>query len=621
MMPDAAAAMEGIGPSPPAGPGGGHFLAKDYASFRAMLLADLETRVGNGMPRDPASIEIMLVEALAYVADYMSYHQDAVATEAYLATARLRLSVSRHARLLGYPTNEGCSARAFVQFVARADGVTIGAGAQLLARIDGVDTVTVPADYAIDERVVFETLHAIELRHAHNRIALAAATPRAGDVATRCAGVLDGLAPGDVLVLSHAGGWAHPVRLVEVAIDGGETSIRWHDDDAVPATIPPESGLSASRLAGRSAWTLLGNIALAQHGRTTWLPLPALPPEEDAVTLPCGDLGYAERYDHTVMHRAAAAALTQNPHHAAPLLALAETLPGFLGRRAPGLARQRPGWQGTRSLVGAGPSDRLVAVEPLDADHVRLSFGDGVHGRHPVRDLSYVAEVRIGRGVRGNIGPNTLVHLVDADPRIASVTNPLAAVGGADPESLDAVRAAAPAALLDQQRCVTDEDFEAAAREVPSIRLARARRERTRTRDAVTVVVARTDDGPVSDALARHVETRLRSRALIGQTVAVAGVNYVVPSFTLILTLARGSGVGDVEPQVRAALRALRFGFGEPADPDTICAAALTVAGVQDAALDGMAGTAALAMPPLDQIVRIDPDRVLIVTIDARAAP
>ena len=57
---------------------------------------------------------ITLVEVLAYVGDYLSYYQDAVATEAYLDTARQRISVRRHARLVDYLMHEGCNARAWV---------------------------------------------------------------------------------------------------------------------------------------------------------------------------------------------------------------------------------------------------------------------------------------------------------------------------------------------------------------------------------------------------------------------------------------------------------------------------------------------------------------------------
>ncbi len=59
-------------------------------------------------------IGITLVEILAYVGDYLSYYQDAVATEAYLETARQRISVRRHVRLVDYPMHEGCNARTWL---------------------------------------------------------------------------------------------------------------------------------------------------------------------------------------------------------------------------------------------------------------------------------------------------------------------------------------------------------------------------------------------------------------------------------------------------------------------------------------------------------------------------
>ena len=68
----------------------------------------------NWRERNPADIHMALVELLAYVGDYLSYYQDAVATEAYLGTARKRLSVKRHVRLLDYFLHEGNNARAWV---------------------------------------------------------------------------------------------------------------------------------------------------------------------------------------------------------------------------------------------------------------------------------------------------------------------------------------------------------------------------------------------------------------------------------------------------------------------------------------------------------------------------
>jgi hypothetical protein len=51
---------------------------------------------------------------LAYAGDYLSYYQDAVATEAYLGTARERISIRRHAHLVDYAMHEGCNARTWL---------------------------------------------------------------------------------------------------------------------------------------------------------------------------------------------------------------------------------------------------------------------------------------------------------------------------------------------------------------------------------------------------------------------------------------------------------------------------------------------------------------------------
>ena len=64
--------------------------------------------------RQVADLGVMLAELFAHAGDQLSYHQDAVATEAYLATARRRVSVRRHARLVDYRLHDGCNARAWV---------------------------------------------------------------------------------------------------------------------------------------------------------------------------------------------------------------------------------------------------------------------------------------------------------------------------------------------------------------------------------------------------------------------------------------------------------------------------------------------------------------------------
>ncbi|MBW4441959.1 MAG: putative baseplate assembly protein [Plectolyngbya sp. WJT66-NPBG17] len=137
------------------------YLAKDYTSFRQLMLDRLTVTVPNWKERSPADIGVMLVEILAYAADHLSYHQDAVSTEAYLGTARKRVSVHRHARLLDYFMQEGCNARAWVvfdvekqqadpqRFNPKIDGIKLlgysakdrRAGTRLFTKVDGLPTV------------------------------------------------------------------------------------------------------------------------------------------------------------------------------------------------------------------------------------------------------------------------------------------------------------------------------------------------------------------------------------------------------------------------------------------------------------------------------------------------
>jgi hypothetical protein len=97
------------------------YLAKDYASFRKLILDRLAVVMPEWTERHVPDVGITLVELFAYVGDYLSYYQDAMATEAYLDTARQRISVRRHARLVDYLMHEGCNARTWVHVHTSTD--------------------------------------------------------------------------------------------------------------------------------------------------------------------------------------------------------------------------------------------------------------------------------------------------------------------------------------------------------------------------------------------------------------------------------------------------------------------------------------------------------------------
>ncbi len=159
------------------------YMAKDFASFRRLMLDRLSVVMPDWKERNPADIGVVLLELLAYVSDHLSYYQDAVATEAYLGTARKRVSIRRHARLLDYFMHDGCNARAWVCLEVSSketDGMlTIPKKTKLLTgRINnhGINDNPIiktneDIEHALNEGAeIFETMHDIVVFSANNEI-------------------------------------------------------------------------------------------------------------------------------------------------------------------------------------------------------------------------------------------------------------------------------------------------------------------------------------------------------------------------------------------------------------------------------------------------------------------
>jgi hypothetical protein len=161
-----------------------NYLAKDYASFRQLILDRLALLMPDWQERHVPDIGIALVEVLAYVGDYLSYYQDAVATEAYLDTARLRISVRRHARLVDYRMHEGCNARAWLYLETDTDReldakeiyfvtntIELEQFGKRILKQDELHQLQIPASrYDIFEPLVEHDKQKIQIYEAHSKI-------------------------------------------------------------------------------------------------------------------------------------------------------------------------------------------------------------------------------------------------------------------------------------------------------------------------------------------------------------------------------------------------------------------------------------------------------------------
>jgi hypothetical protein len=78
------------------------YMARDFASFRQALVERIPEKLPNWTDRSAADFGIVLIELFAHIADILSYYQDRIANESFLATAQERRSVIQHLRLIGY---------------------------------------------------------------------------------------------------------------------------------------------------------------------------------------------------------------------------------------------------------------------------------------------------------------------------------------------------------------------------------------------------------------------------------------------------------------------------------------------------------------------------------------
>src|SRR5262249_3293246 len=122
-------------------------------------------------------------------------------------------------------------------------------------------------------------------------------------------------------------------------------------------------------------------------------------------------------------------------------------------------------WKETHDLLNSLPDDLVFQLELDNQLDATIVFGDGVFGQQPAETSSVVATYRVGGGSVGNIGADslTLAHAQAPTSWLISVSNPLPAAGGRDPETADHARKVGPATFHRPLAAVTAADYELAA--------------------------------------------------------------------------------------------------------------------------------------------------------------
>jgi hypothetical protein len=336
-----------------------NYLAKDYGAFRTVLLDRINQLVPNWGAASEADMGVVMAELVAYVGDYLSYQQDAVASEAYIETARSRISLRRHALLVDYTVHDGCNARTWMHLEVDAQAFLDHTVTRFYTFAPGMpSTLAVGAgneDAALNAGVVvFEPMQDAVLYPEHNQMSFYTwgetdcCLPRGATEATLL-GSYPNLQPGDVLIFEEVLGprTGDPadadirhrcaVRLTQVATQNSlgapladplftrpgshgmgdpvtsaaqsqaaVTEIQWSSEDALSFPVCLSSSFidSTGRLQNLTDVSIvLGNIVLADQGlhlsaiSLGSVPEPSLfPPDDSGHCNPTQPQGLAVRY-------------------------------------------------------------------------------------------------------------------------------------------------------------------------------------------------------------------------------------------------------------------------------------------------------------------------------------
>lgn len=605
------------------------YLAKDYQSFRRLMLGRMAQIMPDWQERSPADLGITLVEVLAYTADRLSYAQDAVATESYLATARRRSSIRRHARLVDYRMHDGANARAWVQVQVGQD-TAIEANTRFLTRLNGFNAAIAQPEEVRDALnrtpLIFEAFAKTNLVADHNFMAFyewgdsECCLPR-GTTRATLQGNFPKLSPGDILIFEERLGprtglaadanpsIRHAVRLC--AVEAGEideltgepiTELRWVEEDALPYSFTISSRLDDAVGGGiaRGVSHALGNILLADHGETiTAEPLGTVPaPHLQLVPEPSDDpcdhpapFSVPPRF-HPVLDKGP---VTQ----AAPFdpntpSAFAATNLGLESRR-PAVALQSGTieWTVVSDLLNSFPEDRHFVVETERDGRARLRFGDDQNGRRPNTGAAFEATYRIGNGRVGNVGAEAIAHALTSTADIVAIRNPLPATGGVDPESMEAVRQAAPYAYRRQERAVTTEDYARRAESFRDVQRAAATIRWNGHGHTVFVTVDRFANRPITASFEADLRAYLDQYRMAGYDLEVDGPRFIALEIGFFVCAEPEHFRAQVREQVLATLSANRlpdgsigffhpdnFTFGQPLYLSTLYAQIAEIEGV-----------------------------------------
>lgn len=548
------------------------YLAKDFNSFKHVLINALRERVPGWQPTSEADLDQVLIDLIAADADELSDYQDRVMNEAYLGSARKRVSLARYARLMDYHIHQGSQASTWLAVRVNSDG-----------NVDQGFGVWTTESWDDNNAVIFVSSHDQECFAALNELALytwggavtaleAGATQadligtsgtmtkvQADDLVTLLnreninyllieqklnpeTGTDNGLdiTARQILKLGKKGDKA-PKSLEDPVNGTWLVHVHWREQDQLRRRYcfitqcpnqTPTTGVSMFH----------GNLIQVTHGRphkTIFYPQEAHLGLNDDTRLERVDHAYSERVSNAQLLRTAEEdgeevlpVLCHLPHR---LLAYQNTEPGGERPTITTLTVEVDGftgdWDEQQDLIESKSDSQHFVVETDELDFSTVRFGNNINGLAIPDDAKVTCYYQVGRGSQGNVGADTLTGFdgsASGFPNVNKVWNPLDVTDGRDPEPRDEIIRRVPHAYRARQlRAITLEDYVNRAEEIDAVSHAFARYAWTGSWRTVRLSIDLTANFSWDGNIKRKIADHLNAVRLIGEDLEIRQAQYV----------------------------------------------------------------------------------------------
>ncbi len=550
------------------------YLARDYDSFRHVLMASMMQRVPGWRPTSEADLDQVLIDLIAADADELADYQDRVMNEAYFATARKRASLARYARLMDYHIHEGNQASTWLAVQVQMDR-TLPAQIGAWTGDDWRDSrAVIFASEA--EQACFAVLNQLDVYGWDETVSAIEAGSTEADLTTNVAGMtqVQANALRDAFLATDASGQAlvghiliqqdlNPetgtingrdpsarqiMRLLPLggsvaraesikdprpdpvtAADRWFVRVRWMSADALTRCYATQTRCDGTLITGVSRF--YGNLLRVTQGRphvTTFSPPGSILAEADNFNFVSTDAAEYETLFRQVGReqkvRGTALRLPKAP------LAFRNTAPdgdaptrSTLRVTVAGIATP---WEEQSDLIESDGGAQHFVVETDEFGVSQVRFGDGVNGAALPDNAVVTCAYRLGQGESGNVGADQLIHIDDA--AVTAVWNPLDVIDGRSPQPPQEILRAVPEAYrARQKRAVTLADYAARAQDIPGVARAHAQYAWTGSWRTVRIAIDPVGRTVLDPVLAQGITDHLNALRLIGEDLEIRPAQYV----------------------------------------------------------------------------------------------